>query len=86
MKWGLFVPARQKKKENADAESVQRSWDDLYRFQYRKLVDLNDQVKEHAAEVEARSNSADESERAKAQELRKNAYDVSTLLLGEEEN
>lgn len=86
VKWGLFVPARQKKKENADAGSAQRSWDDLYRFQYRKLVDLNDQVKENAAEVEARSNSADESERAKAQELRKNAYDVSTLLLGEEEN
>lgn len=86
VKWGLFVPARQEKRENSDAGNVQRSWEDLYQFQYRKLVDLNNQIKENASEVEAYRNSTDESERAKAQERRKNAYDVSTLLLGEEEN
>lgn len=86
VKWGLFVPSRQVKNETAAARGVQQSWEDLYNFQYRKLVDLNNQIKENALEVETRRNSTDESERSKAEELRKTAYDVSTLLLGEEEN
>ncbi len=86
VKWGLFVPPRKGKGETSDAESGQSGWEEIYEFQYRKLVDLNNQIKENASEVEFYRGSPHESERASAEERRKNAYDVSTLLIGEEEN
>ena len=89
VKWGRFVgKARDASDSATSRRSSQRQhdeWEELKAFQKRKLTRLLDLVNENNYAVEKAKLSSDKETRDNAEKLRIRIYDVSSELLGEEE-
>ena len=89
VKWGRFVgKARDASDSATSRRSSQRQhdeWEELKAFQKRKLTRLLDLVNENNYAVEKAKLSSDKETRDNAEKLRTRIYDVSSELLGEEE-
>jgi hypothetical protein len=82
VKWGRFAP---RIKTTTNPRNDPSEWSELYNFQYRKLVELRERILDNDEMIRALRASHDPQERANAEKKRLKVYDVSSVLLGEED-